>query len=169
MKHPNCRAIGIALAAILAGSASATAAEPLAVSCLCKIGGVENTYAGRFAVDAESRDSLKRLIEANTFTLGKTITVRGNGCGNDKRLRGMDARCGDNSISRRDGSGKVTWTRAENTPFSGMVTLRVTSNSGIPLAANSSNDQPVVDEARWASGQVSVVGVMGTAEKVEPK
>jgi hypothetical protein len=155
--------------AVEAPRAQTAESAPLAVQCLCKIGGVESTYSGRFAADARSREELKRLIEANTFGLRKTIRIQGDGCGKDDRLSGMDARCGDNSLSRRDASGRTTFAAVPNEPFSGVVTLRITSNAGIPLVPGNPDDQPKVDDKRWNSNMVSAIVVMGVAQKVEPK
>lgn len=169
---PIFRHAAFALAAALCLPHSlATASEPpvVEVSCLCKLGGVDNRFGATIAVDADSRAPLKALIERNVFGLRQTLVLRGDGCGRDGKLSGISARCGDNSLFRRNADGTSTTTNVPNTEFSGEVTIRITSTGGIPLVPNTPDDQPKVDDARWNSRFVSSISVQGVAQKVTPK
>jgi hypothetical protein len=144
--------------------------EPLTVQCLCRDGSSTNRFFGRFAVDAGSSQALKDLIEANTFGLRRTITIRGEGCGRDPRLEGLNATCGRTSVTNRDPAGRLTEsTMVDNAEFSGEVTMRITSNSGIPRLPGTPDDEPRVNMEQWTSGRVRVIQVMGVAQKVTPK
>lgn len=159
-----------ATAAFVPQQALANDAAPLVASCLCRDMSGQDRYFARFANDAESSQKLKDLIEANTFGLRKNITIRGDGCGRDNRLTGLNASCGQTSVVNRDRTGKVTsQATVDNTEFSGEITLRITYNSGIPRIPGTPDDQPKVDMEQWNSGRVTAIQVGGVALKVTPK
>lgn len=139
----------------------------LDVSCLCNTGSNPKRFFGRIAVTPEKRDQIKALVEKNAFGLRQTITLRGNGCGKDGLLSGIDARCGDTSVRGPVTGGKVTFVSVPNTEFSGEVTIRITDNGGIPLVAGTPDDKPLVDDKRWPQASAIVVG--GTVIKASPK
>lgn len=162
----------IVVAGLISGTgvpiaAVAQEAVVLEAACLCQRGDKKDMYYGRIALTDANRDKIKALIEANTFGLKKTITFRGNGCGKDGVLYGMDARCGDTSVPGPKVGGKATYQSIPNTEFVGEVTIQISYNGGIPLAANSTDAKPQLDLARWPKTGVIVAG--GTAKKVTPK
>lgn len=143
-------------------------AETLVVEaqCLCKLGDGRNWYKASVALTPESRDKMKALIEAGSFTLWKTVTLKGQGCNPAKFPAGFSDKCGDTSITNTDAKGKSTTTSVPNEEFSGEVTIEVKANGGIPTAAAQPGKEVTIDEKRWPNTpDFSVMGVDVTAKK----
>ncbi|HRK18955.1 MAG TPA: hypothetical protein PK970_08365 [Hyphomicrobiaceae bacterium] len=160
-------AVGAIAGASLPIAATAQEVVVLDAACLCQRGDKKDMYFGRIALTNSNRDKIKELIEANTFGLKKTVTFRGNGCGKDGVLSGMDARCGDTSVPGPKVGGKVTYQSIPNTEFVGEVTIQISYNAGIPRVPGTPDDKPQIDPARWPKTDVIQAG--GIAMKVTPK
>lgn len=164
-------AAALAVAAIPFASSPAVA-EPLVleVQCLCKLGHKPDWYRGTVALTPESRDKMKGLIEAGSFSLWKTVTLKGGGCNPATFPAGFKDKCGDTSVTNTDAKGKSTTVNVANEEFSGAVTIEVKANGGIPTAAATPGKEVTIDEKRWPdTPSFIVMGVDLTAKKPAKK
>lgn len=146
-------------------------AEPLVVEvqCLCKLGHKPDWYKGIVALTPESRDKMRGLIEAGSFGLWKTITLKGKGCNEATFPEGWKDKCGSTSISHKSADGKRTSTSVANEEFSGEVTIEVKANGGIPTAADTPGKEVTLDEKRWPdTPRFSVMGVDVNSPATKP-
>lgn len=146
-------------------------AEPLVVEvqCLCKLGHKPDWYKGEVALTPQNRDAMKALIEAGSFKLWKTVTMKGQGCDPANFPAGFKAKCGKTSVSRKSADGKRTHKSFPNEEFSGEVTIEVKSNGGIPTAAATPGKEVTINEKRWPNTPSFVVmGVDVNSSATEP-
>ncbi|MBL8564555.1 MAG: hypothetical protein JNM89_02425 [Hyphomicrobiaceae bacterium] len=147
-------------------------AEPVAldVNCLCKRGDKATDYFGKVALTPGNRDAMKALIESGGVKLGQQLTLKGAGCNAATFPPGWKDKCGDTSVVNWVTATKAERTIVPNAEFSGEVTIRVSSNSGIPLAMDSTDAAVKLDEQRWPqAGTFSVMGQDVTTLKTPPK
>ncbi len=136
-------------------------AEPVAldVHCLCQRGDKATNYFGNVALTAANREAMKTLIEGGGVKIGQELTLKGAGCSAATFPQGYKDKCGDASIVKWVTSTQAERTIVPNSEFSGEVTIRISSNSGIPLASDSTDTAIKLDEQRWPnSASFSVMG-----------
>ncbi|MGD9785212.1 MAG: hypothetical protein AB7E80_05670 [Hyphomicrobiaceae bacterium] len=133
--------------------------------CLCKRGDKPTVYFGKLALTSANREAMKTLIESGGVQLGKQVTLKGMGCNPGTFPDGWKDRCGDTSVTTWVTPTKAEWSSVPNDEYAGEVTIRITSNSGIPLALESSDEKVLLDENRWPDA--SVFSVMGPDVRTE--
>lgn len=147
-------------------------AEPVAldVHCLCQRGDKATNYFGNVALTAANREAMKTLIEGGGVKLGQQLTLKGAGCSAATFPQGYKDKCGDTSVVKWVTSTQAERTIVPNAEFSGEVTIRISSNSGIPLAMDSTDAAVKLDEQRWPkAASFSVMGQDVTTLNTPPK